>query len=155
MELSSLFDSGADQWSFTPALSVPIFNAGRNRQNLNIAQVRKDMAIVTYEKTIQQAFIEVSDAMTVRSELVERFNHQQRYLSTQRRVLELASNRYQSGVISYLEVLEAQRDVYDAEMVLLEIKREQIFNDIALYTALGGGFPPLPFPPSTLPAVAE
>jgi Cu(I)/Ag(I) efflux system outer membrane protein len=141
MELASLFDTSSDQWSFTPIVSLPIFSGGKNRRNLDLAEVRREMAVVNYEKAVQGAFKETAETLTVRSELAERFSHQQRYLSTQRRVLELASNRYQSGVISYLEVLEAQRDVFEAEMVLLEIKREQIFNDIALYSALGGGFP--------------
>jgi hypothetical protein len=56
-------------------------------------------------------------------------------------VLELATNRYQSGVVSYLEVLEAQREVFDAEMALLELSRERIMGDLDLYMALGGGFP--------------
>jgi Cu(I)/Ag(I) efflux system outer membrane protein len=140
MELSSLFSTDTDQWSFTPKLTLPLFSGGRNRQNLALAEIRKEMAVVNYEKAIQGAFKEVLEALSVRADIAERFSHQQRYLATQRRVLELASNRYQSGVISYLEVLEAQRDVYDAEMTLLEIKREQVFNDISLYTALGGGF---------------
>jgi outer membrane protein TolC len=106
-----------------------------------MAEIRKDMAIVSYEKAIQGAFREVADGLAMRESLSARLKSQANYLAIQRRVLELATNRYQSGVISYLEVLEAQRSALEAELELLEIKREQIFNDIALYVAMGGGFP--------------
>jgi Cu(I)/Ag(I) efflux system outer membrane protein len=141
MELSSLLGGNNSVWSFGPRVTIPIFNAGRNRANLDLAEVRKDMAVAEYEKAIQNAFREVAEGLGMRGRLAERLKAQSNYLATQRRVLELAENRYQNGVISYLEVLEAQRNVLEAELELLEIKREQIFNDISLYSAMGGGFP--------------
>lgn len=141
MELASLFDSGSDQWSYGPAISIPIFSGGRNRANLELAEVRREMAVVSYEKAVQAAFREVHEGLSTRGLLADRVKAQRRYLATQRRVLELASNRYQSGVVSYLEVLEAQREVFEAEMALLELRRESLFNDLSLYAALGGGFP--------------
>ncbi|MDR1657554.1 MAG: efflux transporter outer membrane subunit [Deltaproteobacteria bacterium] len=144
MELSSLFDPGNDRWSTGAAVSIPIFSGGRNRANLKLAEVEREMAIVEYEMVVQTAFKEVKDALEVRKLITERVAAQRKYLSAQRRVLELATNRYQSGVISYLEVLEAQRDVFEGEMTLLGLRREQIFNDLSLYSALGGGFPDEP-----------
>jgi Cu(I)/Ag(I) efflux system outer membrane protein len=141
MRLASLFDPGSDQWSFSPVVTIPIFSGGRNRANLELSEIRREMAIVEYEMTIQSAFREVAEGLEVRKLISQRLEAQRKYLSAQRRVLDLAANRYQSGVVSYLEVLAAQREVFDAEMTLLEIKREEIFNDLSLYTALGGGFP--------------
>jgi Cu(I)/Ag(I) efflux system outer membrane protein len=141
MELASLFDDGNDQWSYRPLLTIPLFAGGRNRANLELAEVRREMAVVTYEMAVQGAFKEVHEGLSVRRLLADRVQAQRRYVSAQRRVLELATSRYQSGVISYLEVLEAQRNVFDAEMALLELRREQLYNDLSLYVALGGGFP--------------
>jgi Cu(I)/Ag(I) efflux system outer membrane protein len=141
MDLESLFRGGGDLWSFGPRLTIPIFNAGRNRANLDLAEIRKDMAIVDYEMAIQKAFREVADGLGLRERLSQRLKAQTNYLNIQRRVLELATNRYQNGVIGYLEVLEAQRSVLEAELDLLEIKSDWILNDISLFAALGGGFP--------------
>ncbi|MDR2456209.1 MAG: TolC family protein, partial [Deltaproteobacteria bacterium] len=144
MELASLFDSGSGQWSYGPSVMLPIFSGGRNRASLELAEVRREMAVVEYEKAIQEAFREVREGLEVKSLLSDRVKAQRRYLATQRRVLELAANRYQSGVVSYLEVLEAQREVFEAEMTLIELRREFLFNDLSLYVALGGGFPEEP-----------
>ncbi|MDR2387122.1 MAG: efflux transporter outer membrane subunit [Deltaproteobacteria bacterium] len=141
LDLASLFRGGGDLWSFGPRITIPIFTAGRNRANLDLAEIRKDMAIVDYEMAIQKAFREVAEGLSLRERLAQRLKAQSNYLGIQRRVLELASNRYQNGVISYLEVLEAQRSVLEAELDLLEIKKDWIFNDLALFAALGGGFP--------------
>jgi outer membrane protein TolC len=106
-----------------------------------MAETRRKMAALEYEKAIQGAFREARDGLAARSLLAQRIKAQRLYLAAQRRVLELAMNRYQSGAVSYLEVLEAQRDVFEAEMTLLDLARERLFNDLSLYLALGGGFP--------------
>lgn len=151
MELSSLFGGGNEAWSFGPRITLPIFSGGRNMANLDLAEVRKDMAVVEYEAAVQTAFREVKDGLELRSRLGERLSAQADYLGTQRRVLALATNSYLNGAVSYLEVLEAQRNVLEAELELLEIKMEQIFNDISLYAALGGGFPDEPESPGDSP----
>jgi Cu(I)/Ag(I) efflux system outer membrane protein len=138
-ELNTLVAGSNAAWNFLPRLTVPLFAGGRNRQNLELAEVRRSQAVVTYEKAIQTAFREVSEALLVRPRLIKQHSAQLNYINVQRRVLELAQNRYQNGVISYLDVLEAQRDVFEAEMALLNIRRSQLLNDISLYLALGGG----------------
>ncbi|MFX4377446.1 TolC family protein, partial [Acinetobacter baumannii] len=65
-ELSGLFRDGSHAWSFSPSLSLPIFTAGRLRNNLNLAEVRRDLAVANYEKTIQSAFRDVADALAAR-----------------------------------------------------------------------------------------
>jgi Cu(I)/Ag(I) efflux system outer membrane protein len=141
MDFESLLGGQSGVWSFGPRITIPIFNAGRNRANLDMAEVRKDIAVANYEKAIQNAFKEVADTLGLRERLAQRLKAQANYLGIQRRVLELATNRYQNGVIGYLEVLEAQRSVLEAELDLLEIKKDQILNDISLFASLGGGFP--------------
>ena len=70
-ELNGLFDSGSRAWNFMPSLSLPIFDAGRNRANLDLAEVRRDLAVTNYEKTVQAAFRDVSDALSARHWLTE------------------------------------------------------------------------------------
>ncbi|SDF83138.1 efflux transporter outer membrane subunit [Desulfovibrio legallii] len=137
--LASLFDGAASVWTFVPRLVLPIFTAGRNKANLDLAEVRKESSVTTYEKTLQTAFREVADALMTRRYYAGQLAAQQEYLAAQRRVLALASGRYASGTISYLEVLDAQRTVYAAEQALLTIRRNQLVNDSNLYAALGGG----------------
>ncbi|MDR2367280.1 MAG: efflux transporter outer membrane subunit [Deltaproteobacteria bacterium] len=157
-DFSSLVGAGGGLWSFGPRITIPIFNAGRNRANLDLAEVRKDIAVATYEKAIQSAFREVADAMGQKASLTRRLKAQANYLAIQRRVLELANNRYQNGTIGYLDVLEAQRSVLEAELSLVAIQKERIANDVALFAYLGGGFPadpPETAGPRPAPILAE
>jgi Cu(I)/Ag(I) efflux system outer membrane protein len=137
--LGSLFTGANSAWSFIPRLSVPIFTGGRNRSNLKLAEIRKEKAVVQYEMAIETAFREVADTLLARESFHRQFQAQQKYLSSQRLVLDLATAQYTNGAVSYLEVLDAQRNVFQAEQDLLAIKQEQLSNDINLYTALGGG----------------
>lgn len=138
-ELRLLFDGVTSFWSFLPAISLPIFSGGRNKANLDLAEVRKEKEIVQYEQRIQTAFREVADGLLTRAALAEKLAAQQRYLHSQRLVLQLAISNYTNGAVTYLTVLDAQRSVFEAERSLLAARREQLVNDIALYAALGGG----------------
>jgi Cu(I)/Ag(I) efflux system outer membrane protein len=125
-------------WSFAPSLTLPLFAGGRNRANLDLSEARRSQAVAQYEKTLLVAFQEVAETLAVRPKLAAELKAQRNYLIVQNRVLELAQNRYQNGAISYLEVLEAQREAYEAEMAILGALRAQILNDVRLYLALGG-----------------
>ncbi len=138
--LSGLFSGATTVWSFLPKISIPIFSAGRNQANLDLAEIRKENAVAQYEKVIQTAFRETADALQSRATYAAQLAAQRRYLQSQRRVLDLAQNRYTNGVISYLEVLDAQRGVFEAEQELLNIRQEQLVNEIVLFRALGGGW---------------
>jgi Cu(I)/Ag(I) efflux system outer membrane protein len=138
-DLDRLFTGSASAWNFMPKLNLPLFSGGRNQANLDLAEIRKETAVIQYEKIIQSAFREVADTLMTRPSLADQFSAQKKYLAAQRRVLDLAVNRYTNGVVSYLEVLDAQRGVFQAELDLLNIRREQLVNDINLYRALGGG----------------
>ena len=137
--LGSLFTGDAFTWSFGGNAALPIFDAGRTRGNLDVAVARRGIATAGYERAIQNAFREVADRLAGRRWLVERLTSQQRELAAQRNRAELATLRYQNGVANYLEVLDAQRDLFAAEQQVLLTRREQLSNAVDLYVALGGG----------------
>jgi multidrug efflux system outer membrane protein len=140
IELKNGVGQDGVSWSLGPAaLTVPIFDFGRNQGNLDVAKARDNIAVATYEKTVQTAFQEVADALAARRYLADQVEAQERALVAQRSSAELAQLRYRNGVASYLEVLDAERNLFDAEQSLVETRRNQLDNLVNLYVALGGG----------------
>ncbi|WP_282183713.1 efflux transporter outer membrane subunit [Herbaspirillum sp. ST 5-3] len=137
--LDGLFEAGSRTWSFTPQLLLPIFDAGRNSASLSLAEVRNNVAVAEYEKSIQTAFREVADALTARSALEEQIEAQRAVQVAQAERLKLADLRYQNGVASSLDVLDAQRELFSAEQALVQARLLRLTNAIDLYRALGGG----------------
>lgn len=138
-ELKKLFAHGKLFWGYVPSLSLPIFDAGRNRANLDLAEARKNIAVADYERTIQSAFRDVADALSERLWLAEQITSQKATLDAQTERLRLAWLRYEHGAAPYLEVLDAERDRYTAEQELVQTQRALFSSRIDLYTALGGG----------------
>lgn len=138
-ELSDLFQSGSWGFNVGAGLNLPIFNAGRNRANLQVAKVSKDIAVAQYEKAIQTGFKEVSDALVSRSSLAEQARAQTAQAQAERRRLELADLRYRNGVASYLDLLDAQRALFGVEQAEVQTRLQQQLAHIQLYKALGGG----------------
>jgi multidrug efflux system outer membrane protein len=138
-ELSGLFKDGS--WGFTlaPSLLLPIFDAGRNQANLESAQASRSIAIAQYEKAIQTAFREVSDALAGQATLQEQAQAQQLQAQAEAARLQLADLRYRNGVSSYLDLLDAQRSLFAAQQAVVQVKLAQLQNQVALYKALGGG----------------
>ena len=149
-QLDGLFDSGSRAWTFAPVLSLPIFSGGRLRANLDLSQVRRDIAVAEYEKTVQTAFREVADALAGQRWLSERLVVQHAALQAQTERARLAGLRYANGSTTYLEVLDAQRDLLDAEQQVVQVQRALLSRQVALYAALGGGAPAVdtPTPPA-------
>lgn len=141
-ELGNLFKSGSRAWAFTPSISLPVFDAGRRRANLSLAQVRSDMAVVNYEKTIQTAFREVADALSARQWLAAQVANMEAAVDAQTRRAHLAQLRYDSGAAAFLEVLDAQRDLLEAQQQLVQARRSLLATHVSLYAALGGGATP-------------
>jgi Cu(I)/Ag(I) efflux system outer membrane protein len=139
-DLSLLVKDANSFWSFLPSIKLPIFSGGRNKAELDLAEIRKESSVAQYEKTVQNAFREVADALLSRGSFARQFAAQESYLRVRRRVLELARAGYAGGASSYLNVLEAERAVFEAEKELLTVRREQIGNEVALYAALGGPY---------------
>ena len=137
--LSGLFSAGSLAWSYSPQLSLPIFDAGRNRGNLDLATVRKNLAVVDYEKSIQTAFREVADTLVARATLDQQIDAQTRFLDAQAERLKLSDLRYQNGVSSSLDVLDAQRELFSAQQALIQVRLLRLTNAVDLYRALGGG----------------
>jgi len=138
-ELSGLFDAGSGIWSFAPNLTLPLFDGGRNRANLDVSEARRNLAVAGYEQTIQVAFREVADALAERRWLTEQVAAQQATLAAQTERSRLAGLRYQNGAAPYLEVLDAERDLFSAEQALVQVRRALLSISVNLYAALGGG----------------
>ncbi|MGH8806247.1 MAG: efflux transporter outer membrane subunit [Noviherbaspirillum sp.] len=138
-DLSGLFESGSRTWSFAPQLLLPIFDAGRNSANLTLTEVRKNVAVAEYERTIQTAFREVADALAARATLDEQIDAQRASQEAQAERVRLSELRYQSGVSSSLDVLDAQRELFVAQQALVQVRLLRLTNAIDLYRALGGG----------------
>ncbi len=138
-DMSNLFSGNANTWSFAPLITLPIFDGGRNKASLNLAQVRSEIAVANYEKTIQVAFREVADALAARAMLGEEIAAQQAVQKSQSERLELAQARYKNGIANYLEVLDAERELFAVEQQLLQGRLLKLTNAIDLYRSLGGG----------------
>jgi multidrug efflux system outer membrane protein len=136
--LSGLFATGSGAWSFQPSIILPLFDAGRNSANLDLAKARKVIAVAEYEKTIQQAFREVADLLSARDKLAEQLAAQQANAEAQNHLLRLAEARYQAGIVSHLEVLDAQRQDFAAEQGAIQVRRAWFSAATQLYKALAG-----------------
>jgi multidrug efflux system outer membrane protein len=137
--LSGLFDSGSRAWSFQPALSMPLFDAGRVANSVDLAEVRKVIAVAQYEKAIQQAFREVADLLVARETLARQLEAQEAGEKSQNARLRLVEARYQGGVANHLELLDAQRDAFAAQQGTVQFRRQLLSAYSQLFKALGGG----------------
>lgn len=139
-DLSSLFNATSGMWNFVPKIDIPIFNAGRNQSNLDLAEIRQQQSVVNYEQKIQNAFKEVADALVLRQSIADQISGQQRYLTSLRITLQRARALYQNGAVSYIEVLDAERSLFATQQSLLDLNYAQQVNEIKLFAALGGGW---------------
>lgn len=138
-QLTGLFKSGSGAWSFAPQLTLPIFDAGRNRANLKVSKVEREMAVAQYEKAILTAFREVADALAERGTIDELLAAQQSLTAATEESARLSLSRYDKGVDSYLSVLDAQRALYGAQQNLITARLSRLTNLVTLYKVLGGG----------------
>jgi len=138
--LSGLFKSGTWGWTSAPQAVLPIFDAGRNSANLRSANVQRDIAVAQYEKAIQSAFREVADALAGRATLGDQLNAQSNVVEAESVRFKLAQLRYDNGVASYLDLLDAQRSLFAAQQALIQTRLAQLQNQVGLYRALGGGW---------------
>jgi multidrug efflux system outer membrane protein len=139
-ELSGLFDGGSGYWSFSPSISVPIFNAGQLRANLDYAQISKNIQVSQYEKAIQTAFREVADGLAAQATYTRQVQAQRDLLQTSEDYYNLAERRYRTGVDSYLTVLDAQRQLFNVQQQLIGDRLAQMTSEVNLFKALGGGW---------------
>lgn len=137
--LSALFDPSTTVWRFAPQITQPLFQGGRLRAELQLAEVRQSEAVTQYERAIQVAFREVADALSDSATYGRQIEAQSRAVASAQRRLDLSELRYRAGLDGRLELLDAQRQLYAAQQTLLELRHARIGNAVALYKALGGG----------------
>jgi multidrug efflux system outer membrane protein len=138
--LTSLFTATNAIWSAAIASTTPVFTAGRTRFQVNLAEVRREEATIVYQQTVRQAFREVADALIGYRKLRE-FREQQALLFTAAQdARRLAQVRYEGGVTSYLEVLDADTRLFDAELGLAEAELSERSAFVEIYRSLGGGW---------------
>jgi len=138
-DLTNLFKPAAGTWNFAPQVTLPIFDSGARQANYKAAQMDRDIAIAEYEKSIQAAFREVSDALSLRTSLANQQQALQSLVDTLQEIYRLSEARYQAGIDSYLSVLVAQRSLYAAQQQLVGVRLARLSNLVVLYKVLGGG----------------
>jgi multidrug efflux system outer membrane protein len=139
-QLSNLFTGPSGAWSFVPQVTQPIFTAGRLKSNVKFAKAQQELALVQYQQTIQTAFREVSDALVQYRKVKEIRTQQELLVTTLQDRSRLAYLRYQGGVDSLLNALDADRDLFNAELSLAQTTRNELLSLVQLYKALGGGW---------------
>ncbi|MBP9684116.1 MAG: efflux transporter outer membrane subunit [Rhodoferax sp.] len=135
--LTGLLSGGA--WSFLPSLAMPLFDGGRTASGVDLAQARKVIAVAEYEKTIQVAFREVADQLSARASLAGQLRASSANMNAQEKRLQIAQARFNTGLISYLEVLDGQREYLAAQQAFAQVRHAQLESATQLYKALGGG----------------
>lgn len=139
-DLSDLASSGSDIWSISPSISLPIFNAGRLRANVDVSESQQREAALRYSQTLQGAFREVADALIRRQSRGEVRDWRAQFEAALGAQVELSRDRYRGGVTSYLEVLDSERGHFDSEINLAIAVRDELLAYVLLYSALGGGW---------------
>ena len=139
--LSDLFITGSSGvWSFAPQVTLPIFQAGRLRSNLKLAETNRDIAVNRYEKAIQSAFREVADALVARATYTEQLQAQRALVKESDQAWTITKARYDHGIDSHFALLDAQRSLFEAQQNEILIHQQTLANLINLYKALGGGW---------------
>ena len=139
-ELSGLFKSGSFGWSFAPQAILPLFDFGARRAGVESAVAGRDIAVARYEKSIQTAFREVSDALAGQATFSEQLRAQQAVAAAENDRFNLSDLRYRNGTASYLDLLDAQRSLFTAQQQAIEANLARLQNQVTLYRVLGGGW---------------
>jgi outer membrane protein, multidrug efflux system len=135
-----LFSGPSRAWTFIPQITQPIFTAGRLRSNVNFEKAQREFALAQYQKTIQTAFSDVSNALVQYRRVREIRTQQELLVSSLQDASRLAHLRYEGGVDTLLNALVADTSLFDAELNLAQTKRNELLSLAQLYKALGGGW---------------
>jgi multidrug efflux system outer membrane protein len=147
-EFDTLFEGPSKSWNIIGNLLQPIFNAGKNKRRVEISESRQRQTLYAYERTLLQAFRETEDSLSAYRLIGDQRGSMSERVKAERKVLELADLRYRGGVSSYLDVLDAQRSLFSAELDEAATVGSHLVSLVRLYKALGGGWPPAPEPPA-------
>ena len=135
-----MFSGAHSTWNLAPEITQPIFTAGRLKSNVKLTEAERDRVLVNYEKTIQTAFTEVSNGLIAHQRVRESREKQEALVSALQDRLRLAYVRYRGGVDTQLNALDADRDLFQAELALSRIRLDESLTVVQLYKALGGGW---------------
>jgi len=138
--LSDLFTNPATYWTAAAGLVQPVFNSGRLRANVRAQEARQRQALLDYQRVVQQAFREVADSLIGYSKIRQFIQEQENLTRTLQDAARVSRIRYDGGVTSYLEVLDTERQLFDAELALAQAQRDELLAVVLLYKALGGGW---------------
>jgi outer membrane protein, multidrug efflux system len=139
-ELSGLFTSGSFGWTFAPQAILPLFDFGARRAGVESARAGRDIAVAQYEKSIQTAFREVSDALAGQATFSEQLRAQRAVAAAESDRFKLSQLLYSNGTASYLDLLDAQRSLFTAQQQAIEANLARLQNQVTLYRVLGGGW---------------
>jgi NodT family efflux transporter outer membrane factor (OMF) lipoprotein len=139
-QLSSLFSPARSVWGLAPQLAQPIFTGGRLKSNVRFTQAQQEAFLVNYQKTVQNAFREVSDSLIAHRKVRQVRAERESLVSTLRDRVRLAYMRYNGGVSNLLEALDADRNLFNAELSLAQARRDELLSVVQVYKALGGGW---------------
>jgi multidrug efflux system outer membrane protein len=139
-DVESLFNWDSHTWSIGPSLSLPIFAGGRNRANYQRSQAAFDEAVALYRQRVLVAFGEVEDSLSGIQHLAVQSQAQQRAVASAQRAADLATDRYRSGIVAYIEVIDASRDTLTAERANAQLAGQRLIASVQLIKALGGGW---------------
>jgi multidrug efflux system outer membrane protein len=139
-DVDNLFNWNSRAWSFGPSISLPIFAGGRNRANLKRAQAAYQESVATYRQQVLVAFGEVENSLSGIRHLADQTAAQERAVASARRATDLATERYRSGIVGYIEVVDASRDALAAERANAQLAGQRLINAVQLVKALGGGW---------------
>ena len=134
------FNWNSRAWSFGPSISLPIFAGGRNRANYQRAQEAHDESVALYRQQVLVAFGDVEDSLSGIRHLADQSSAQARAVTFARRAADLATDRYRSGIVSYIEVVDANRDALTAERANAQLAGQRLIAAVQLIKALGGGW---------------
>lgn len=138
--LTELFTDPSKQMNFAPTLVAPLFNAGRIRNNVRYTEAQKREVLISYEKTVMNSFREVSDSLTVFTKTREQREEQEKLVHALRESDRLSNLRYKGGMDSYLQVLDAQRNLFEGDLNLAKLRLQELNAVVQLYRTLGGGW---------------
>jgi multidrug efflux system outer membrane protein len=139
-QLTNLFSGAGGAWNFAPQATLPIFNAGRVKSGVKFTEAQQQLALTQYQQAIKNGFREVSDAIVGYRKVKEVRAQQESLVTTLQDRSRLAYLRYGGGVDTQLNALDADRDLFAAELSLAQTKRNELLGLVQLYKALGGGW---------------
>jgi multidrug efflux system outer membrane protein len=140
LDLSKLFDDGSGTWNYAGQVTGPIFQGGSNVGVNEQADARRTQLVANYRGTVQRAFADVDDALVATQKTTERTDAQRQNVAALRDYARLSRKRYEGGYTSYLEVLDAENSLFNAELLYSQGERDRLQAHVNLYKALGGGW---------------